>query len=135
MAKNFKDTIIQLSHMSFTTLWLEFDIACAIFCSLKFHVVSMHMYFLWRHHLPPDKMIKIVTLIDLYIILTYDCWHCFIVFNIWVSHALEMAIFFYHPTLELFGFHLPNLLLTQNFCLPNSFLFGGIDANRFNSSS
>jgi hypothetical protein len=43
--------------------------------------------------------------------LTYDCWHCFLVFNIWASHALKMTINFYNPTLQ---FHLPNLLLTQN---------------------
>jgi hypothetical protein len=40
---------------------------------------------------------KIVTPIDLHIVLKYDCWHCFLVFNIWVSHALEMTINFYYP--------------------------------------
>jgi hypothetical protein len=28
------------------------------------------------------KMIKTATLIDLHIVLTYDCWYCFLVFNI-----------------------------------------------------
>jgi hypothetical protein len=70
------------------------------------------MYFLWRH----QEMIKIVTLIDLHIVLTYDCWHCFLVFNIWVTHALEMiTIIFITQPLSCFAFHLPNLLLTQNF--------------------
>jgi hypothetical protein len=27
----------------------------AIFCSLKFQACCLHMYFLWRHHFPPDK--------------------------------------------------------------------------------
>jgi hypothetical protein len=50
------------------------------------------------------KMIKIATLIDLHNVLTYDCWHCFLDFNIWVSHVFEMTIKFYYPTLELFCF-------------------------------
>jgi hypothetical protein len=66
------------------------------------------------------EMIKIATLIDLYIVSTYDCWYCFLVFNIWVSHALEMTNYYY-PTLELFCFRLPNLLLTQNFVYPTLF--------------
>jgi hypothetical protein len=67
-------------------------------------------------------MIKIVTLIDLHIVLTYDCWHCFLVFNIWVSHALEMTIYiFITQPLSCFVFHLPNLLLTQNFVYPTLF--------------
>jgi hypothetical protein len=70
----------------------------------------LHMYF--------RKMIKIVTLIDLHIVLTYDCWHCFLVFNIWVSHALEMTIiswvvlFFIYPT-----FYSRKTLFTQPFSL------------------
>jgi hypothetical protein len=53
------------------------------------------------------KIIKIVTLIDW---LTYciDIWlstHCFLLFNIWVSHALKMTLnFYYHATLQLFRF-------------------------------
>jgi hypothetical protein len=74
LAKNWlqKDTI-QLSHMSFTTSVTRVC-ASAILHSLK--PCCLHMYFLWRHHLPPDtywKMIKMVTLIDLHIVLTYDC--------------------------------------------------------------
>ena len=49
-------------------------------------------------------MIKIVALIDLHIVLAYKCCHCLLVFNIWMSHALEIAIHFYYPTLELFCF-------------------------------
>jgi hypothetical protein len=70
------------------------------------------------------KMIKIVTLIDVHIVLTYDCWHCFLVFNIWVSRALEMTIHFYYPTLELFCFSFTQPFTHSRLCLPNPFLFG-----------
>jgi hypothetical protein len=52
------------------------------------------------------------------LVLTYDCWHCFLVSNISVSHALEMII---TQPLSCFVFHLPNLLLTQNFVYPTLF--------------
>jgi hypothetical protein len=56
---------------------------CAIFCSLKFHVVCTCTFFGDTFCLPTNrKMIKIVTLIDSHIVLTYDCWHCFSVSNI-----------------------------------------------------
>jgi hypothetical protein len=54
----------------------------------------LHMY-TWRNHLPSendqdsDSDWLIDWLIDLRIVLTHDCWHCFLVFNIWVSHALD----------------------------------------------
>jgi hypothetical protein len=95
--------------------------ACAIFCSLKFHIVCTCNFF--GHNiclLTNRKMIKIVTLIDLHIVLTYDCWHCFLVFNIWASHALEMTINFYYPTLTLELF-LINLFLPQNVYYPTLF--------------
>jgi hypothetical protein len=44
-----------------------------------------------------------------------------LVSNISVSHALEMTINFYYPTLEFCFFHLPNLLLTQNLVYPTLF--------------
>jgi hypothetical protein len=71
-------------------LWHEFDNCLCNFLQSKVSC-CLHMYFLWRHHLllTNRKMIKIVTLIDSHIVLPYDCWHCFLVFNIWVSHALE----------------------------------------------
>jgi hypothetical protein len=76
------------------------------------------MYFLRRHRLPPDKSEY------LHIELTYDCWHCFLVFNIWASHALEMTIHFNYPTLELFCFSFTQPFTHSKFCLPNPFLFG-----------
>jgi hypothetical protein len=98
--------------------------ACAIFCNLKFHVVCTCTFFGDTICLLTNrKMIKI-TLIDLHIVLTYDC---FLVFNISVSRALEMTLNFYYPTLELFclsfthSYDLPNLLLTQNFVYPTLF--------------
>jgi hypothetical protein len=82
-----------------------------------------------------EKMIKIVTLIDwlidLHIVLTYVCWHCFLVFNIWVSHALEMTIFFITQPLSCFVFHLPNLLVTQNFVYPT--LFSSVPPHAINN--
>jgi hypothetical protein len=72
------------------------------------------------------KMIKTLidseTLIDSHIVLTYDCWYCFLVFNISASHALEMTIHFYYPTLELFcllTYPLPST--PQNFVYPTLF--------------
>jgi hypothetical protein len=49
----------------------EFDNCLCNFVQSKVSC-CLHMYFLWSHHLPPDKnwrMIKIVTLIDLHIVL------------------------------------------------------------------
>ena len=68
-----KDTI-QLSYMSFNTFCdMSLITACAIFCSLKFHVVCTCTFFgdticLLRNR----KMIKIVSLIDLHVVMTYD---------------------------------------------------------------
>jgi hypothetical protein len=45
-------------------------------------------------------------------------------FNIWVSHALEMTIHFYNPTLELFCFSFTQPSSHSKFCLHNPFLFG-----------
>ena len=92
--------------------------ACAIFCSLKFHVVCTCTFFGDTICLLTNrKMIKIVTLIDLHIVLTYDCWHCFLVFSIWVSHALEMTLNLYYQTLELVCqmFYSLKILFTQPF--------------------
>jgi hypothetical protein len=100
--------------------------AYAIFCSLKF-LVAAHV-FGDTICLKNRKMIKIVTLFDLHVVLTSDCWHCFLVFNIWVSHALEMTINFYYPTLELFCFSLTQPFTHSKFCLPNPLLFGATPA-------
>jgi hypothetical protein len=42
---------------------------------IEFHIVCAHMYFLWRHHFPPDKSENDQDndSIDLHIVLTYDC--------------------------------------------------------------
>jgi hypothetical protein len=109
--------------------------ACAIFCSLKFHIVCTCSFFGDTICLLTNrKIIKIVTLIDLHIVLTYDCWHCFLVFNIWndnkliKSHALEMTINFYYSTLELSWFSFTQHFTHSKFCLPNPFLFGATPA-------
>jgi hypothetical protein len=97
-------------------LWHKFDnCLCNFLQSIKFHVVCTCTFFGDTICLLTNrKMIKMVTLIDL-----HDC--CILIFNIWVSRALEMTINFYYPTLELFVFHLPNLLLTYNFVYPTLF--------------
>jgi hypothetical protein len=74
------------------------------------------------------ELCKVVTPIDLHIILTFDCWHCFLVVNIWVSHALAFAfgndntfllsnawvvLFFIYPTF----YSLKTLLTLQPFSL------------------
>jgi hypothetical protein len=101
-------------------LWHEFHNCLCNFLQSKVSY-CLHMYFLWRHHLPPDNS---DWLIDLHIVLTYDCWHCFLIFNIWVSHALEMTINFYYPTPEFFCFLFTKPFTHSKFCLPNPFLFG-----------
>jgi hypothetical protein len=47
-----------------------------------------------------------------------------LVSNISVSHALEMTIIFYYPTLELFCFLFTQPFTYSKFSLPNPFLFG-----------
>jgi hypothetical protein len=94
--------------------------ACVIFSSLKFRVGCTCTFFGDTICLMTNrKMMKIETLIDLHIVLTYWLSHWFLVlFDIWVSHALEMTINFYYPTLELFCFSLPSVLFIQNFVYP-----------------
>jgi hypothetical protein len=112
-------------HVLYHFCDMSLTTAYAIFCSLKFHVVCTCTFFGDTICLLTNrKMIKIVTLIDLNIVLTYDCWYCFLVFNIWVSHAFEMTINFYYPTLELFCFSFTQPFTHSKFCLPNPFLFG-----------
>jgi hypothetical protein len=104
--------------------------ACAIFCHLKFHVVCTCAIFessetpfaSWQ--IGKWSRDKTVTLIDLHIVLTYDCWQCFLVFNIWVSHALEKTInFITQPLSFVFHFTQPFISTHSKCCLPNPFLF------------
>jgi hypothetical protein len=86
------------------------------FCKVS---CCLHMYFLWWHHLPPDKSENDEDSdSDWLIYILY--WHMTVdikVFNIWVSHTLEMTIIFYYPTLELFfiypTFYSLKILFTQ----------------------
>ena len=68
------------------------------------------------------KMVKIVTLIDLPIVLIYIC--CTLLFSL--QYLSESSFgndntFFITQPLSCFVFHLPNLLLTQDFVYPNIF--------------
>jgi hypothetical protein len=123
LAKNFtKEYRSVVTHVVYHFCDTSLITACAIFCSLRFHVVFTCTFFGDTVCLLTNrKMVKIVTLIDLHIVLTYDCWHWFSVFNIWVSHASETTIFY--PTLEFF-FSFIQPFTRSKFCLPNPSLFG-----------
>ena len=64
-----------VTHALYHFCDMSLKTAYAIFCSLEFHIVCAHMYFLWRHHFPPDKSENDQDndSIDLHIVLTYDC--------------------------------------------------------------
>jgi hypothetical protein len=79
-------------------LWHEFDNwLCKVSCCL-------HMYFLWRHHLPPDKSENDQD--------SDSDWftYCIESIDMW----LLALLFITQPVV----FHLPNLLLTENFVYP-----------------
>jgi hypothetical protein len=93
-------------------LWHEFD---KCLCNYLQSKVSscLHMYFLWRHFHPDKSENDQNSDSDwfTYRILTYDCWHCFLVFYTWVR--IFVTIHFYYSTLEL-------LLLCFSFTPPFS---------------
>jgi hypothetical protein len=121
LAKNFTNGYHSIvTHVLYHFCDMSLITACEIFCSLKFHVVCTCTFFGDTICLLTKReMIKIVTLIDSHIVLTYmtACWHCFLVSNISVSHALEMTINFYYPTLELFSFSFTQPFAHSKFCL------------------
>jgi hypothetical protein len=92
--KTLQKGTVQLSHMSYHTsvtwVWLCNFLLCKVSCCTCIFCGDTICLLTNR------KMIKTVTLIDLHIVLTYDCWHC--VFKIWVSHSLEITIHFYYST-------------------------------------
>ena len=75
-------------------LWHEFDNCLCNFLQSKVSCCR-HMYFLWRHHLPPDKSEN--------------------------DQDKSLLLCFSFTQLYCFVFHLPNLLLTQNFVYPTLF--------------
>jgi hypothetical protein len=94
-------------------LWHEFD---NYLCNLQSKVSgSLHMYFLLTNR----KQIKILIYILYW---QYDC--CFLVFSIWVSHALEITIHFCYTTLGLFCSSFTQCFTHSKLCLPNPFLHG-----------
>ena len=76
LAKNFtKGYHSVVTHVLYHFCDMSLITACGNFLQSKVSC-CLHMYFLWRQHicLPTNrKMIKIVTLIDSHIVLTYDC--------------------------------------------------------------
>jgi hypothetical protein len=97
---------------------VQFSALQSFMLTLSAHVLSLETPFVTNR-----KMIKIVTVIDLHIVSAYDCCHSFLVFNICTSHALEMTINSYDPTLELFCFSFTQHFTHSKFRLPNPFLF------------
>ena len=106
-------------------LWHEFDNCLRNFLQSKVSC-CLHMYFLWRHHLPPDKSendqdrdsdwftycidIWLLTLLFSLQYLSESCFgndNKFLLPNSWV------VLFFIYPTFT-----------HSKFCLPNTFLFG-----------
>jgi hypothetical protein len=104
-----------VTHVLYHFCDMSLITACEIFCSLKFHVVCTLCTF-FGNTICFVKLIKIVILIDSHNVLTNDCWHCFSVNNISVSHVLEMTIDFYYPTLELFCFSFTQPFTYSKFC-------------------
>jgi hypothetical protein len=71
-AKGYRSVVAHVLRYHFCDMSLI--TACAIFCSVKFHVVYTCTFFGDTICLLTNrKMIKIVTYIDLHIVLTYDC--------------------------------------------------------------
>jgi hypothetical protein len=99
MAKNV--TKGYYSVVTHVHLWHEFDNwLCKVSCCL-------HMYFLWRHHLPPDKSENDQD--------SDSDWftYCIQSIDMWL-----LALLFITQPVSCFVFHLPNLLLTENFVYP-----------------
>jgi hypothetical protein len=123
---------IQFHTCPLPLLWHEFDNSLWYFLQSKVSF-CLHMYFLWRHPLPPNKWGNyqdIVTLIDSRIVLTYDCWHLAI-FDILMTVASQSPIFqwvmlwkwqyiFITQPMSCFLFHFLNLLLKILFTQPFS---------------
>ena len=96
--------------------------ACAIFCSLKFHVVCTYTFLgdiiCLLTNRENDKIVThmirtlVPAILDLRpIVMTYDCWHCFLLLTL-LCHALEMTLHFSTQVLSFFVF-----LLAQPFSL------------------
>jgi hypothetical protein len=108
-------------------MWHEFDNGLWNFLQSKVSC-CLHMYFLWRYHLSPNKSEndqEIVTLIDSHIVLTYD-WlllkllfslqyfseSCFGNDNKFLLPNPWVVLFFIYPT-----FYSLKILFTQPFSL------------------
>jgi hypothetical protein len=74
--QSYKQIQYRFTHVLYHFCDMSLITACDIFCSLKFHVVCTYTLFGDTICLPTNgEIIKIVTLIDSHIVLTYDCWH------------------------------------------------------------
>ena len=100
---------------------------CALFCSLKFHVVCTCTFFgdaiclLSPDKSENDSNSDCFTILRS--VLTYDCWQCFLVSIFeWDCESTFGTDNFLLPNLwVVLCFHLPNLLLTQNLVYPTLF--------------
>jgi hypothetical protein len=126
LAKNFtKGNHSVVTHVLYHFCDMSLITDCEIFCSLKFHVVCTCTFFGDNICLPTNrKMVKIVTLIDSHIVLTYDCWHCFLSLQYFSESCFgnDNKFLLPNPWVVLFFIYPP--FPYSKFCLPNPFLFG-----------
>jgi hypothetical protein len=130
---------IQFHTCPLPLLWHEFDNSLWYFLQSNVSF-CLHMYFLWRHPLPPNKWGNyqdIVTLIDSHIVLTYDCWHMTVdilpYLTYWWLLHLSLQYFsescfgndnkFLSPNPWVVFFFISSTFYSK-FCSPNPFLFG-----------
>jgi hypothetical protein len=121
-----KDTI-QLSHILYHFCDMSLITACAIFCSLKFHVVCTCTFFgdtvclLTKSENDQDSDSDWLTycidiwLLTLLLSLRYLSESCF---------GNDNRFLVQYPTLEWFCFSFIQPFTHSKFCLPNPFLFG-----------
>jgi hypothetical protein len=82
------------------------------------HVNCQHIYFLWRHHLPLGKSGNGNSNWFTYYI---DIWLLILIFTFSLRYLSESCFGNDNTFLGCFVFHLPNILLAQNFVYPTLF--------------
>jgi hypothetical protein len=126
LAKNRYKRIPFSCHIcSLPLLWYKFDNCLCNFLQSKVSC-CLHMYFLWRHHLPPDKSENDQDSDSDWFTYCIDIWLMTLLFSL---QYLSESYFgndnkIYYPTLELFCFSFTQpftLTLTQNFVYPTLF--------------
>jgi hypothetical protein len=100
-------------------LWHEFDNGLWNFLQSKVSC-CLHMYFLWKHHLSPNKLENNQDS-DSHILLTYDCWHCSLQYFSVSCFGNDNKFSLPNPWVVLFliypPFYVLKILFTQPFSL------------------